>query len=118
MQGELATIGAMISIYCRAHHQIYETLCPDCTALLDYAKKRLNACPFQEDKPTCGKCTIHCYKPEMRERIRDVMRFSGPRMIYHHPLMALRHLLDNRRKATQLPRRPKNSPDRNGTGSE
>jgi hypothetical protein len=30
----------------------------------------------------------------MRDRIRKVMRFSGPRMLFLHPTLALLHLLD------------------------
>lgn len=100
---EQATIEAMIGIYCRAHHHVREKLCSECRDLLSYAQKRLNHCPFQQDKPTCGKCPVHCYKPEMRKKILEVMRFAGPRMMYHHPLMALRHLLNSRRKAPDKP---------------
>lgn len=113
LASELKTIGAMITIYCRAHHSPGRELCGDCSQLLAYAGKRLDLCPFRETKPTCGKCTVHCYKPEMRETIRKVMRYAGPRMLFRHPLMALRHLLDGSRKAPELVRRPKTS---TGTG--
>lgn len=94
LDNEQKTIEAMITIYCHAHHNSQLQLCQNCDELLHYANKRLMHCPFQERKPTCGKCTVHCYRPEMRELIRKVMRYSGPRMLYHHPLMAFRHLLD------------------------
>jgi hypothetical protein len=42
---------------------------------------------------------MHCYKPAMREKIKDVMRYSGPRMSYRHPLLALFHFFDGFRKA-------------------
>ncbi|WP_268753200.1 nitrous oxide-stimulated promoter family protein [Desulfopila aestuarii] len=115
MRRELHTIRAMIAIYCKFHHHYRHTLCPDCFELLNYAEKRLKHCPFQENKPTCGNCSIHCYKPEMQEKIRIVMRFAGPRMIYLHPLMAIRHLLDSRRKADQFPCNKKVSTDHNTT---
>lgn len=98
LENELKTIEAMISIYCRAHHTSGKVLCADCEELLKYAGKRLANCQFQEAKPTCGNCTVHCYKPKMRETIRTVMRYAGPRMCCRHPIMALRHLLDGRRK--------------------
>ncbi len=101
MQREAATIAAMLGIYCRAHHQAETGLCQDCKELLDYAEKRLKYCPFQEKKTTCGKCSIHCYKPAMREKIRQVMRFSGPRMLLRHPYLALMHTLDGFRKKTK-----------------
>jgi hypothetical protein len=98
MVREGKTIEFMIALYCHAHHQIDKGLCAECLALLRYAELRLKHCPFQERKATCGNCRIHCYKPAMREKIREVMRFSGPRMIWYHPLLALGHLLDGFRK--------------------
>jgi len=97
---EKSTIHAMIALYCRAHHSSQEALCQDCNELFNYAAKRLISCPHQHDKPTCSNCMVHCYKPGMRQRIREVMRFSGPRMTYRHPLMAVQHLWDSRKKGT------------------
>ena len=96
---ETTTIHKMVELYCRNHHR-ENSLCTDCQQLLDYAEKRTRSCPFGKDKPVCADCPVHCYKPEMRKRIREVMRYSGPRMIYRHPLLAIRHLLDKRLKTT------------------
>jgi hypothetical protein len=93
---ELKTVKAMIRIYCEAHHRS-SVLCAKCAELSNYAEKRLANCPFQEHKGTCGKCIVHCYKPEMREKIIEVMRFSGPRMMFRHPFLATAHLIDERR---------------------
>ena len=60
--------------------------------LASYSEERLDRCKFGNGKPTCRKCPVHCYKPDMGEMIREVMRFSGPRMIFHHPIAAIRHL--------------------------
>jgi predicted amidophosphoribosyltransferase len=98
MDRERRTVAAMIHLYCQEQHGTSEGLCPDCQALQVYAEQRLAQCPFQEGKTTCARCPIHCYKPEMRERIRAVMRYAGPRMLLRHPLMALWHLLDGLRK--------------------
>jgi predicted amidophosphoribosyltransferase len=98
IEREAETIAVMIAIYCRDHHQTGKKLCPECSDLLKYASNRLKHCPFQEGKTTCGKCPVHCYKPAMREKIRRVMRYVGPRMLLSHPLMALRHTLDGLRK--------------------
>ena len=92
------TIEAMIHIFCHDQHGTADALCEECQELLDYARQRLDKCPFGEDKPTCSNCTIHCYKPEMRERVTAVMRYAGPRMMRHHPILAMHHLLDGLRK--------------------
>ena len=91
---ELRTVGAMIAIYCRENHGATEGLCADCQVLEDYARQRVDRCPLLADKPTCVNCPIHCYKPAMKERIRVVMRFAGPRMLWRHPFLAVSHLLD------------------------
>jgi hypothetical protein len=88
----------MIQLYCRNHHTQESGFCEDCQILWEYARARLLHCPFSPDKPTCANCPVHCYKTEMRERIRRVMRYSGPRMLLHHPILTIRHLLDGRAK--------------------
>lgn len=96
MKLEIRTVAAMIRIYCRAHHGAAKAPCPGCAGLLAYARERIEKCPFGVDKPVCNQCTVHCYKPEMRERIKEVMRYAGPRMMRHHPILALRHLCRSR----------------------
>lgn len=90
---EKKVVELMIRIYCRKKEK-NASLCPDCEELLRYAHARLDRCPFGEKKSSCKKCTVHCYKPAMRERMRLVMRFSGPRMMLYAPWEALRHLLN------------------------
>ena len=94
---EVQTVRAMIGIYCRAHHGVSKALCADCEGLLSYAGERIAKCPFGVDKPVCNQCAVHCYKPAMREEIRQVMRYAGPRMMGRHPLLGIRHLLRSRR---------------------
>lgn len=89
---EKLTVGKMIYIYCNAKHGTHSSLCAECEELNDYAQSRLSRCKYGDNKPTCEKCPVHCYKPEMREKIRNVMRFAGPRMIYKHPVLAIKHL--------------------------
>jgi len=101
---EERTIQVMIGLYCRDHHQKKDDLCDDCRELMVYAHSRLQHCPFAPKKPTCAKCPVHCYKPEMRERIRQVMRYSGPRMLLHHPFLAIRHLLDGQIEGRRKPK--------------
>jgi len=95
---EKRTFEALVNIYCRHHHDSQDTLCSECDELLEYARKRLDRCPFQENKTTCAKCSIHCYELKKREKTRTIMRYSGPRMIWQHPMMAIQHLLDGRKK--------------------
>jgi hypothetical protein len=82
-----------------------DKLCLECSELLDYALARLDRCPFQDNKPTCAKCPVHCYKPDMREKVRVVMRYAGPRMLRRHPVLAVLHLVDGFRKTPDGPRR-------------
>lgn len=91
---ERHTIQTMIDIYCHGQHHKASGLCVECAALSDYAMQRINKCPFQDDKPTCAKCPIHCYKPDMRERVRRVMRYAGPRMMLYHPVLTFWHYYD------------------------
>lgn len=116
---EEKTIATMIGMYCRDHHGAAGRsgdaepdpsvdgpdrrgasggLCEECSALVEYARARLDRCPYGLDKPTCVKCTTHCYKPAMREQVRAIMRYAGPRMVKEHPLLAAAHLTDGRRK--------------------
>lgn len=100
---ELKTITAMVKIYCRNHHNLSKrALCKDCGDFLIYAEQRLSRCPFKEQKPTCGKCTIHCYNSAMQTKAKQIMRHSGPRMIWNHPIMALFHLLDGKKRIPDL----------------
>ncbi|MFZ5831515.1 MAG: nitrous oxide-stimulated promoter family protein [Planctomycetota bacterium] len=107
VEREKRTMAVMVRVYCRAHHGSRGPLCAECQELLYYAVCRLDRCPFGEDKPTCAKCPIHCYRPEMRDRARAVMRYSGPRMLWRHPVLAIRHALEGRRPAPDRPKRPK-----------
>ncbi|MEN7973635.1 MAG: nitrous oxide-stimulated promoter family protein [Verrucomicrobiota bacterium] len=97
MNLEARTVAIMVQIFCRAHHGAGKDLCGDCAALLAYAKARIAQCPFGSDKPACSKCTVHCYDSEMRERIQTVMRYAGPRMLWRHPILAIRHLIQLKR---------------------
>ena len=92
IEEEKAVVEQMIRLYCRKYEG-HDDLCPSCKELLDYAHSRLDRCRFGEQKTTCKKCPVHCYRPEMKERIRMVMRWSGPRMIIYHPIAASKHLM-------------------------
>ncbi|MCY9803745.1 nitrous oxide-stimulated promoter family protein [Vibrio scophthalmi] len=104
---EFRTVSFMIAIYCRDHHQTHEKnqqgLCVECQRLMSYAEGRLDRCAYGQNKPTCNRCPIHCYKPEPKEQMRQVMRYAGPRMLLPHPILALRHLLHERKEVPNKP---------------
>ncbi|WP_316368929.1 nitrous oxide-stimulated promoter family protein [Candidatus Thiodiazotropha sp. CDECU1] len=105
IEREKLTVSAMMRIFCRDHHHTDGILCEDCDKLLDYARRRLDSCPFQEKKPACNHCTVHCYSKDMRVRVQDVMRYAGPRMVFRHPLLSLYHLFDKMREVPELSKR-------------
>ena len=88
---EKKVVNKMIALYCNSNHNTKGILCDNCQELNDYAFARLERCPFGENKPTCGSCSIHCYKPEKKEQIKKVMRFAGPRMLLISPIYTIRH---------------------------
>lgn len=91
---EIKVVGLMIRLYCRAHHGSCKgTLCADCEDLLRYASERIDRCPKGERKRSCRVCEIHCYAPARRQKISEVMRYAGPRMLFAAPVAAIRHLL-------------------------
>jgi hypothetical protein len=98
---EEKTIAVMIAMYCRDHHSAEATddgegLCPECSELLAFARLRVKKCRYGAAKPACADCETHCYRPAMRERVREVMRYSGPRMLRRHPVLAVAHLVGGR----------------------
>lgn len=102
---EKRMVGDMIALYCRKKHRTKRgRICEACRELTDYAWQRSDKCPFMEEKTFCSNCRVHCYNPEMRKRIREVMRFSGPRMIFHHPAAAIRHLISTKREKKRMER--------------
>lgn len=86
-QKEIQIVTLMIRLYCRYHDDIDEE------ELISYATKRIEKCPMMKEKTFCSQCRIHCYEKTMQKQIKQVMRYSGPRMIFYHPLLALRHAL-------------------------
>ena len=105
-QREQHVVEEMIQLYCRKNHSKEERqgrkMCPVCQELSDYAKLRSQKCPFMEQKTFCANCKVHCYKPEKREQICQVMRFSGPRMILYHPFLAVWHLICSKKEKRNL----------------
>jgi hypothetical protein len=101
LRRELETVRAMIGIHCHDLHGS-SGLCDACEQLWDYAQERVDRCPFGQQKPTCAKCTVHCYRKDMRARIHQVMRYAGPRMTWRHPWLTLVHVLHGIREAPDI----------------
>ena len=107
---EKEMVSDMILLYCRKQHKSLRKttglgktdLCPECADLEAYARMRSDKCPFMETKTFCSNCRVHCYKPDMRDRIRVIMRFSGPRMLFVHPVAAVRHVIESRKEAAKI----------------
>jgi len=99
LEREWKTMQAMVRCYCRAHHAAGSALCGECQGLLDYAARQLERCRLGGHKPTCGRCPVHCYQRQWREQTKTVMRYAGPRMLWRHPILSLRHWLDGFRQA-------------------
>lgn len=99
---EKKTVGAMIEIYCHGVHKSRRgTLCKECERLADFARLRTDCCPFMETKTFCSACKVHCYPMEKREQMKKVMRYAGPRMLFRHPILVMRHAkvtLDSKRQ--------------------
>lgn len=97
---EIETVRKMIEMYCQSQHSGNKYhLCDECQSLMEYAAERIKQCPYQDSKPVCSTCQVHCYKASMRERIREAMRYAGPRMIFQSPLLAIRYLYRKRFKS-------------------
>ena len=111
LQRDLKTLALFIDIYCRYRHAKAEKvlvelkshnvnaiagrpvkLCDDCCKLLTHALVKRSHCPM-DPKPMCKHCPNHCYHPTYRAQIREVMRYSGRKMLLHGRLDYIFHLL-------------------------
>lgn len=82
---DIRVLLAFITVYCRCHHTNQKQaliknqpvkLCPECLSLANYAVKRRDLCP-KDPKPACKNCNTHCYSPQNRRAIKEIMKFSG-----------------------------------------
>ena len=99
---EKKLVSQMIALYCKKKHHTRDGLCPECAALEAYARQRSEKCLFMETKTFCSNCPVHCYKADMREKIRKVMAFSGPWMLLYHPVTAIRHVLETKKERRRM----------------
>ena len=114
VEDEVRLVDSMIELYAKAHRYNHSLSGSggvdiedgiDTEALKAYTHKRIEQCRYRNEqkKPFCNVCPVHCYKPEMRRQIRAVMRYSGPRMLFRHPLLSLQHLIGTIRSKRTRP---------------
>jgi len=101
IEREKKTVENMIGIYCKINHHS-QTLCNECLTMLEYAHSKLDKCPYSVEKPSCNNCPIHCYRQPEKDKIKEIMRFSGPKMMTRHPYLAIMHLIDRKREVKEL----------------
>lgn len=99
---EKDTIRFMIELYCRKLHKeaggAKGKLCPECQELLEFNYQKIDRCPMMAEKTFCATCKIHCYPKERREQVRKVMKWAGPRMLIYNPKLAIKHIVDSKKK--------------------
>ncbi len=94
---EKKVISEMVKLYCRKNHKKRE-LCDECKEVLNCSLKRIDNCQFMETKTFCSNCKAPCYSPKMKEKVKQIMKFSGPRILFHHPLLVISHMLSRFKK--------------------
>ncbi len=92
IEKEKYIVKLMIDIYCKGNKHSRKGNCQKCSELKDYACLRVDKCPFMATKTFCAFCQTHCYEPEMRTKIKRVMRYAGPRMLFRHPILTIKHM--------------------------
>ncbi len=108
--GDLKTLVKFIEVYCDGQHaddsreavelkthDLKELtgkqprLCPDCQKLLAHALVKRTVCPM-DPKPQCKHCPKHCYHPNYRQKIKEVMKYSGKKLLMRGRVDYLLHL--------------------------
>ena len=106
-EADIRTLAKFVAVYCENHHDGREPfefrasaleglfadpfdLCPNCAKLLKYGLTMRLRCPH-DVKPMCKKCPNPCYKAEYREKIREVMKFSGIHLVKRGRIDLLYH---------------------------
>ncbi len=90
---EILLLEQMVRIYCKGRKHPSDGICSECMEILEYSMDRTRNCKFKDSKPICRNCKIHCYSEANRKKIREIMRYSGPRMLISHPIQVLLHIL-------------------------
>lgn len=94
IEKEKKIVALMISMYSQGVDKKKLEDNEECLNLLRYAELRLSKCPFKDNKKFCSHCKIHCYQKEYREKMKKVMRYAGPRMLFKHPILLFKHFFE------------------------
>ena len=91
---DIKLIGKFVEVYCDGKHGGAErapltlpeelgerSLCPECTAFLQYAITRRQKCPLEAEKPTCKHCRTHCYAKQQLAKVKEIMAYSGKKLM-------------------------------------
>ncbi len=111
MRHDFKTLLTFVSIFCKHQHDAEPKtrlslkthdidalagravhLCPQCSRLATHALIKRTNCPMAP-KPSCKSCPVHCYHATFREEMKEVMRFSGRKLLFSGRLDYLLHLL-------------------------
>lgn len=101
---EKKMISQMIALYCHRNHHTRGAPLSRVRGAERLRPRPLRALPVHGDEDLLRQLPRARYKPDMREKIRAVMRFSGPRMIFYHPVAAIRHVVETKREKKRLKR--------------
>jgi hypothetical protein len=109
---DIRILARFIQIYCHAKHPrqgsgrvelpaelqpawgTKHTICAECVELLEHGIKKRSLCPL-DPKPACKNCHIHCYGSTYRQKIREIMSFSGKRLLLRGRVDYLWHYFFN-----------------------
>ncbi|MBT1070764.1 nitrous oxide-stimulated promoter family protein [Pelotalea chapellei] len=91
---DIRLIAKFVEVYCAGKHAAAErsnfmlpeglgerALCPECTEFMKYAVTKRIKCPLEAEKPSCKHCRIHCYAAPQRQKVREIMAWSGRRLM-------------------------------------
>lgn len=105
---DMETLIRFVGIFCRKNHggdktlftfSLFDTkmvpykrpaLCPGCMRLLRYGLAMRLRCPH-DPKPMCKKCGAQCFNSTYKQKIREIMKFSGLYLIKHGRLDMIYH---------------------------
>lgn len=112
---DIAILGKFVALYCQGRHAKKQKaivighgkierciaplslrLCDECAKLFLYAASKRFICPYHP-KPACKDCEAHCYGETHRNKIREIMRYSGMRMILRGKVSYIKKFFQNKK---------------------